>query len=60
MDTLVPMVKTNIETTTPMQKSWSDNDEDAPEDVVESSRGVHNEITSNLQGSPPYYRRRGW
>jgi hypothetical protein len=28
--------------------------------MVESSMGVHNEITSNIQGSPPYYKRRGW
>ncbi len=56
---LVLMVKTNIEITPPMPKSWSDIDEDTPKDMVESSMGVHNEITSNIQGSPPYYKRRG-
>ncbi len=56
-DTLVPVVRTSIETTPPMLESWSDNDEDMPKDMVESSMGVHNEIASNLQGSPPYYKR---
>jgi hypothetical protein len=42
-----------------MLESWSDSDEDMLEDMVESSMGEHNEITSNLQGSLPYYRRRG-
>jgi hypothetical protein len=58
-DALVLVVKTSIEITHAMLESWSDNDEDTLEDVVESSMGVHNEIMSNLQGSPPYYRRRG-
>jgi hypothetical protein len=53
------MVRTNIETTPLMLESWSDNDKDMPNNVVESSMGVHNEIVSNLQGSPPYYKKRG-
>jgi len=48
MDALVPMVRTSIDTTFPMLKSWNDGDEDMPKDVVESSMGVHNEISSNL------------
>jgi len=55
----VPMVRTSIETTPPMLESWNDSDENMLEDVVESSMGVHNEITSNFQGSPPYYKRKG-
>jgi hypothetical protein len=42
------MVRTSIDTTFPMPKSWSDSDEDMPKDMVESSMGVHNEIVSNL------------
>ncbi len=42
------MVRTNIETTPPMPKSWNDNDKDMLGDMVESSMGLHNEITSNL------------
>ncbi len=53
---LVLVVRNSIEITPPMLESWSDSDEDMLEDVVESSMGVHNEITSHLQGSPPYYR----
>jgi hypothetical protein len=56
---LVPVVRTSIETTLPMLESWNDSDRKMPEDVMESSIGMHNKITSNLQGSPPYYRRRG-
>jgi hypothetical protein len=56
---LVPVVRTSIEITLPMLESWNDSDRKMPEDVMESSIGMHNEITSNLQGSPPYYRRRG-
>jgi hypothetical protein len=55
----VLVVKTSIETTPPMPKSWSDSDKNTPKDMVESSMGVHNEIVSNLQGSPPYYKKRG-
>ncbi len=40
--------ETGIETTLPMPKSWSDSDENMQKDMVESSMGVHNEITSNL------------
>jgi hypothetical protein len=58
-DVLVPIVKTCVETTPPMLESWNDSDEDTPKDVAESSMGMHNEITSNLQGYPPYYKRRG-
>ncbi len=53
------VVKTSIEITPLILESWSDNDEDTLEDVVESSMGVHNEIVSNLQGSPLNYKRRG-
>jgi hypothetical protein len=55
---LVPVVRTNIEIIPPMPEAWSHSVKYMVEDVVESSMGVHNEITSNLQGSPIYYRRR--
>jgi hypothetical protein len=47
-DALVPVVRTNIETMPPRLESWSDNDKDKPEDMVESSTGVHDEMVSNL------------
>jgi len=55
----VLVVRTSIKATPAMLESWSDSDEDTLKNVVESSMGVHNEIALNLQGSPPYYKRRG-
>lgn len=49
-----------LRTMPPMLESWCDSDKETPKNVVESWMGMHNEITFNLQGSPPYYIRKGW
>jgi hypothetical protein len=56
---MVPLLKTSFQTPLRMQVSWSDDDIEMLEAMVESSRGVDNKLGSNVEGSPQYYHRGG-
>jgi hypothetical protein len=49
---MVPLLKTSFQTPPRMQGSWSDDDVEMLEVMVVSSRGVDNELGSNVEGSP--------
>jgi len=54
---MVPLVRSGLQTPPRMQGSWSDDDVKMLEAMVESSMGVDNESSPNIEGSPQYYRK---
>ncbi len=59
IDTMVPLARVSLKTPSKVQGSWSDNDVEMPEVVVEPSRGVDNGLGPNIQGFPQHYHRGG-
>jgi hypothetical protein len=56
---MVPLVKTILQTPPRMQGSWSGDTIGMLIDVVESSRGVDNIPSPNVEGFPQYYHKQG-
>jgi hypothetical protein len=52
---MVPLVKVGFQTPFRMQGSWSDDDVETLEVVVESSIGMDGKPNPKIKGSPQYY-----
>jgi hypothetical protein len=54
---MVPLVRDDIQTTLRMQGSWSNDNVGTLKVVVESCKGMDNEPSPSVKGSPQYYHR---
>jgi hypothetical protein len=57
IDTMVPLVRAALHTPPKTQGSWNDENTKISKAMVESSRGMDSEPSSNIKGSPQYYHR---
>ncbi len=54
---MMPLMITCLQTPPRMQGSWNDDNVEMLEAMVESSKGVDNELGPNVEGFPQYYHK---